>query len=151
MMDVTAQMKARLHSLYLFADTAAAVMGPGGLYVRDPERRQMCDEDRAFWAALQQLAGLRLIELLVPRLIPPSGDFESQPEEGNPFDNHAFAMKHMDGATAATGISQFVQIVVIARHENSRACNTAKQVDRLAEPDPFGSEITGTDHNVGIS
>ena len=89
------------------------------MYVGDPKRRRMGDEDSATRAGLQQPCGLRLVKSLVPRLIPPRRDFESKSEEGNPVNDHAFAVKNMDGLAVTAGVPQFVQTVMVARDENA--------------------------------
>jgi hypothetical protein len=57
----------------------------------------------------------------------------------------------MDSLAIATGVPQFVQTVMVARDENGRNSDCAKQVDGLVQPDPFGREITRTYHDVSLS
>src|SRR5579871_2232386 len=128
----------------------ATFVGARRLHVGDPKRRGMGDEDSATRAGTQQLCCLRLVQPLVPLLIPPRWDLKSQSEEGNPANDHAFAVKNMDGLAVTTSVPQFAQTVVVARDENCRNSDYAKQVDGLAQPDPLGREIACTHHDIGL-
>jgi hypothetical protein len=57
----------------------------------------------------------------------------------------------MDGFAVTTGVLQFTQIVMVARDENSRNSDCAKQVDGFAQANPFAREIARTHHDVRLA
>jgi hypothetical protein len=85
---MAAEMKPRPCGLHRLPNRPAALVSPGGLDVGDPVRGLMGDEDGALRAVGKQLAGFRLAEPLVPRLVSSRRGLEAQPQERNPGNGH---------------------------------------------------------------
>jgi hypothetical protein len=88
---------------------------------------------------------------LIPGLISSRGNLKTQAEERDRPNDRGFAVKNMDVRPATTRVAQFAQIVMIARNENCGNGDRAKQIGRVAQPDPLGRKIARTDHDIGLS